>query len=122
MFKAIFMLILTLPSSKSVSKLSENGSFLSEIVLATSRTPTIFSLDVTNVSLEQRHDLLALDEQERAVLLTIVLLNLTVILVFQLLLARQAWKNGVMSRPINLLLGNLESKLVCAILYYRRLF
>ena len=111
MFRAILLLSLTLPSSKSVSKLSVDEYFLNEIVLGTSRTPTIFSVDVSNVSLEQRHDLLALDQQERAIVLAIVLLNVTVILFFQLLLARHAWKNGITSRPINLLLGNFESKL-----------
>ena len=111
MFRAMSLLYLMLPSSMSVSKLSEDEYFLSEIVLGSSRTPTIFSVDVSNVSLEQRHDLLALEQQERAIVLAIVLLNVTVILVFQLLLAMHARKNGVMSRPINLLSGNFESKL-----------
>ena len=111
MFRAISLVFFTLPSSKSVSKLSEDEHFLSEIVLGASRTPTIFSVDVSHVSLEQRHDLLALEQQERAIVLAIVLLNVTVIWFFQLLLARHAWKNGVMSRPINLLSGNFESKL-----------
>ena len=103
------LVILTLLSTKAAENLSNNENIHLTTLMAKSTNPDVLRLKVSKVSPDDKHDMLTLDQTERSISLAVFAMNMFVGLIYRLLLARNAWKNGFFSRPINLLTGHFES-------------
>ena len=108
-YKLMIFVMLILLSTQAAEKLSNNKNMHLATLTGKSINPDVLRLVVTNVSLDDKHDMLTLDQTERAISLAFVAMNMLVGLIYRSLLARNAWKNGFFSRPINLLTGKFES-------------
>ena len=108
-YKLVIFVILILLSTKAAEKLTNNENIHLAILKGKTINPNILRLGVTNVSLDDKHDMLTLDQTERSISLAVVVMNILVGLAYRSLLAQNIWKNGFFSRPINLLTGNFES-------------
>ena len=108
-YKLVIFVILILLSTKAAEKLTNNENIHLAILKGKSIYPKILRVGVTNVSLDDKHDMLTLDQTERSISLAVVVMNILVGLTYRSLLAQTIWKNGFFSRPINLLTGNFES-------------
>ena len=104
-----FPVLLILLSTKAAEKLTNNENIHLATLKGKSINPNILRLGVTAVSLDDKHDMLTLDQTERSISLAVIAMNMFVGLIYRSLLARNAWKNGFFSRPINLLTGHFES-------------
>ena len=108
-YKLVIFVILILLSTKAAEKLTNNENIHLATLKGKSINPNILRLGVTNISLDDKHDMLTLDQTERSISMAVVVVNTLVGLAYRSLLAQNAWKNGFFSRPINLLTGNFES-------------
>ena len=116
----MIFVILILLSTKAAEKLTNNENIHLATLKGKSINPNILRLGVTNVSLDDKHDMLTLDQTERSICMAVVVMNILVGLAYRSLLAHNAWKNGFFSRPINLLTGNFESTYLLDILRKER--
>ena len=108
-YKLVIFVILILLSTKAAEKLTNNENIHLATLTGKSIDPNILQLGVTNVSLDDKHDMLTLDLTERSISMAVVVVNILVGLAYRSLLAQNTWKNGCFIRPINLLTGNFES-------------